>query len=417
MTNSLASGRSLGANTTAAGTLRIFRQTTEVDMFEEGDIVYIHADAQKHNDVLLFYELIKQGVEGILCKKIGRTDHSVLLANELNIPCLDNIDPQITDHESRKITIQNNVVVGGNMSTPDEDIINFTNLPNTSIPIKINLGFPEVISAHKELIDYVDGVGFMRMEFLLLDILDGMHPKAYLNKNDRVELVSDLATRIEPVVDAFEDNPVWIRTNDFSVPQLYGMDGGKTYENIENNPMLGWRGIARSIEDKTLLQIEFEALRRVVDSGYNNVGVFPPMTRFLTEFKQWKSIAHDIGLKRIDFGIRVETPSVALTFEEFVDDIEFMIFGSNDLTQFTLAIDRGNPKLQSKYDEKEPAVQRLMERVIRICNDYDIESSIGGEAAADSKLITQLLELDIDSFSVSPTPETVRDVTKHINSI
>jgi pyruvate,water dikinase len=417
MNNTIASGYALGASTTATGTLKIIRQSDDVDDIEEGELAYISMEKSKFNDVLLFYSLIRAGVGGILCEDIGRTSHGIVLVNEFGIPCLTDINSDIASYEWETITVFDDTVVEGSATTSGEDTVDFTGLPNIDTSIRINLGFPEVIDARRDLMGHIDGVGFMRMEFLLLDVLNGVHPEEYLRQSSESELTAKLASRIEPVVELLGDNPVWIRTNDFSVPQLHRMDGGELHETPEKNPMLGWRGIARSIEQETLLKIEFEALRRIANNGHENMGVFPPMTRFSDEFREWKIIAHDVGLEAVDFGMMVETPSAALTFEEFANAIDFMIFGSNDLTQFTLAIDRGNANLQSKYDEKELAVQKLMKRVIQICNNNDIESSIGGQAAADPELITQLLEFGIDGFSISPNSETVQDVTEHIHSL
>jgi pyruvate,water dikinase len=208
-------------------------------------------------------------------------------------------------------------------------------------------------------------------------------------------------------VRAFGDRPVRIRTDDFSVPQLASLASETRHEADEENPMLGWRGIARSIEEPALLETEFRALRILLEEGYENVGVFPPMTRFPEEYERWQSIAERVGVDDASFGLMVETPAAALTIEEFVDDVEFVIFGSNDLTQFTLAIDRGNPKLETKFDENRTAVLRLMRRVIDVCTEHGVESSIGGEAASDPELASRLLEFGISGFSVNPDAGTL----------
>jgi len=209
---------------------------------------------------------------------------------------------------------------------------------------------------------------------------------------------------------------VWIRTDDFSPVQLRRMQGGEKYETEESNPMLGWRGIARAIDTPRIVTPQFRAIKVLQDEGHN-IGIFPPMARFPREYKAWKEMAEKAGLTNVKYGLMVETPAAAITFDEFAPDLDFMIFGSNDLTQFTLAIDRSNQHLAEKFDENETAVVRLMQSVIQICNEQRIESCIGGQAASDEKLIRKLTSFGISGYSVNPNPRVFRQTKEAIHRI
>ncbi|WP_254824664.1 putative PEP-binding protein [Haloglomus halophilum] len=404
------SGLSLGPAKRLSGRLVCINDHQDLGDISEGDIAYIGRRANKTNNVVLFYDIIRSGAQALLCENIGRTDHGIVLAKELNIPCLSDISRSIEQFEGEILTLRTDEVYLGKRFVDESFQPVHSNLsyPETDTTVAINLGFPEVIARRQALPDITDGVGFMRLEFVLLDILDNTHPKAYIRRHGREQLVAELATRIEPVLEAYESS-VWIRTDDFSVRQLRKMDGGSQYEQPEENPMLGWRGVSRSIAEPTLYDVQLDAIRRLSDRGHQNIGLFPPMTRFPGEYDDWKSRAIEAGLDAISFGVMVETPAAALTFEAFVDDISFVVFGSNDLTQFTLAIDRNNNRLQSKYDETSAALLSLFERVISIANEYDIKSCIAGQAAANESLVADLLSFGIDILSVNPDYKTVAD--------
>jgi pyruvate,water dikinase len=411
-------GTSLGPQRRVSGPLKIISSSDHTTQVAEGNIVYVPSSVSTTNNVTLFYDLAKSDVRAILCERIERTDHGVLLANELGIPCISGISNTLCDYNGERLTIMGNEIYLGDVFNSNSYQKSYNNLPfpDCDTEIKLNLGFPEVLEKHPKLSGVTEGVGFMRLEFLLLDLLDDTHPKEYTERHGREALENQLANRIESVVSTYSD-PVWIRTDDFAVSHLRQMECGKKHENKEDNSMLGWRGISRSTEDPGLYDIQIESIKKLVDRGYENIGLFPPMTRLQSEFLEWKSYAKDAGLTDVSFGLMVETPAVALTFEQFIEHIDFVVFGSNDLTQFTLAIDRNNERLQSKFDEKEDAVLKLFERVISISNNNEIETCIGGQAASDEQLARKLIEFGIDALSVNPDFETVSKIRKSATEI
>lgn len=419
--SSLVKGISLGPDRIVSGTLRTASSGKNIDnsnKIQEGDVVYILNANEEYNNIVFFYELFEAGAAGFISSDIGRTDHRVVLANELGIPFVSGVESSIIDYCGSVVTIHGDTIYEGKVSENKTlfPVLDSLTIPETETRIKINLGFPQLIDRKPEIAKLTSGVGFMRLEFILLKILEGVHPHEYVDRHGKGKLAEEIANHIEPVLAAFED-PVWMRTDDFSVPQLKSMTGGDTREGFEENPMLGWRGIARSIEDPILIEEQFRAVSRLLDWGYDNIGLFPPMTRFSREYRKWKAAALSHDLESISFGVMIETPSAALTFEQFVDDVSFVVFGSNDLTQFTLAIDRSNKYLSSKFDEKEDAVLLLFERVISIANKNNIETYIGGQAGSDQYLVRALWKRGITGFSVVPDVRTIAETKSLLKNL
>ncbi|MFQ5711006.1 MAG: putative PEP-binding protein [Candidatus Geothermarchaeales archaeon] len=408
----IARGLNVGNPGPAGGRLKCVNSLEDIEEVRGGDIVLIPRDAYEGDNLLPFYRCIKGGAVGILTERGGKADHGAVAAKELGIPCIVNFDASV---DLSSLEGEDVVIRGGEMYRGVEDLSLETperkmgKTPETRAKVRINLGFPEVIDMHPKLLDLADGVGFMRLEFVMLDILDNEHPLQYVDRMGQEALAEHLSRRIKPVVREFGERgkTVWIRTDDFSTSQLMQMRGGEAFEVEEQNPMLGWRGIRRSIDEPRFIHPQFQALRFLVDEGHHNMGVFPPMTRVIDEYLAWRGIAEDLGLRDVDYGLMVETPSSALTFEDFVGHVDFMIFGSNDLIQFTLAIDRSNVRLQDLFDERRKAVLKLMEMVINHCRENNIESCIGGQGGSNPDLMRTLLGFGISGTSVNPDIETV----------
>ncbi|MFP9191218.1 putative PEP-binding protein [Natrialbaceae archaeon A-CW1-1] len=409
-------GTAFGPQKQISGQLIRISDRDGVNNIENGNIVYVLCSEIQANTVIFFNELVKSGAAAILCDTIGETDHGVLLANEHGVPCFSDIPQSISKYEGEIMTVEgDSLYLGAPVSKETSTEIPHENrFPDTNTEIKINLGFPKALNRHPKLSEVSDGVGFMRLEFVLLDVLQNIHPKEYINRFGREELETQLADRIEPVLEVYSD-PVWIRTDDFTRSQLAEMERGDRYEETEKNPMLGWRGIARSIERPTLYNVQLGAISRLLERGHENIGLFPPMTRFPSEYIEWRSRAEDAGLSELSYGTMIETPAAALTFREFTEYIDFVVFGSNDLTQFTLAIDRGNKHLSPKFDEKETAVLKLFEHVISIAKEEGIVTCIGGRAASDEALGQELLSFGIDALSVNPDPTTLAKTHQFVN--
>ncbi|MGZ7048237.1 MAG: putative PEP-binding protein, partial [Methanobacterium sp.] len=195
-------------------------------------------------------------------------------------------------------------------------------------------------------------------------------------------------------------------------------EGGED-EPYEHNPMLGWRGIRRELDEPEILKAEFKAIKKLREQGYTNIGIMIPLVQHPDELKKAKEIAKEVGLKpqkTIEFGIMVETPAAALTIEDFIaEGLDFVSFGTNDLTQYTLAIDRNNENVADLYTEKHPAVLKLLVYVINKCNKAGVKTSICGQAGSMPDIVEKLVEAGIQSVSANTDAvATVREVVARV---
>ena len=167
--------------------------------------------------------------------------------------------------------------------------------------------------------------------------------------------------------------------------------------------MLGIHGIRRGLIDKEILKAEFRAIKELHEHGLKNIGVMIPFLISVDELRKTKEVMRSIGLepcKDIDFGVMVETPAAVWIIEELCEEgINFISFGSNDLTQLTLGVDRNNERLSSLFTEMHPAVLREIEHVINVCKRHNVETSICGQAASNENMAEYLIRLGIDSLS------------------
>ena len=239
------------------------------------------------------------------------------------------------------------------------------------------------------------------------------HPKQYIKEGKADEYVEELVSRIQTVVDAFYPKPVWVRTLDAPTDEFRAMEGGEG-EPIEPNPMLGYRGIRRDLIDTEHFELEVRAFKELIKRGYNNMGIMIPLVQHPSELRRAKEFMRNNGLDidKIDIGIMVEIPAAALIIDQFLaEGLNFVSFGTNDLTQYTLAVDRNNEHVAHLYNELHPAIMKLIEHVIIECNKVGVKTSICGQAGSNPKVAKRLVELGITSISANiDAVEAVRDM-------
>ena len=191
-----------------------------------------------------------------------------------------------------------------------------------------------------------------------------------------------------------------MRTLDARTDEYRNMKGGEK-EPKEDNPMLGWHGIRRSLDEPEIINCIFSAIKKLHGQGLNNVGIMLPFVINTSEVKRAKELAKQSGLpESVKFGVMVETPAAALSIEDICrEGIDFISFGSNDLSQLVLGVDRNNEKLSKLFNEMHPAMLKLFEMVIKTCKKYNVETSICGEAGSNPEMVKKLLEFGIDSIS------------------
>ncbi len=402
----------------ASGAVKIVRNTDELDKIEKGDILVT---------VMTTPDMVPamKRAEGIITDEGGVTCHAAIVSRELGIPCV------VGTGDGSKILKENSVVTldgskgfvyEGKLKTDKKDSTangsTATVIQNQSIltvtEVKVNVSMPE--AAKKASETGADGVGLLRTEHMMLAL--GVHPKKFIIEGREDELVKALVENILKVADAFYPKTVWYRTLDAPTDEFKSLDGGED-EPYEHNPMLGWRGIRRELDEPEILKAEFKAIKKLHEEGYTNIGVMLPLVQHPDELKEAKKIAREVGLKpqkNIEWGIMVETPGAALTIEDFIaEGIDFVSFGTNDLTQYTLAIDRNNENVAGLYSERHPAVMKLIAMVIKECNKAGVKTSICGQAGSMPDIVEQLVELGITSVSANTDAvATVREVVARV---
>jgi pyruvate,water dikinase len=269
----------------------------------------------------------------------------------------------------------------------------------TATSVKVNVSIPE--AAKRAAATGADGVGLLRIEHLILGL--NKTPGWFIENKKEEEFVRELYDGIKIVLDAFPGKPVWVRTLDAPTDEFRNMMGGEN-EPHEHNPMLGWRGIRRDLQSPDQFRLQVESFKRLWMEGYENLGIMFPMVSHPDQFIRAKEMMRACGVdvERVTLGIMIEIPSSAIMIEDFIKcGIKFASFGTNDLIQYTLAIDRNNENVADMYNPRHPAVLHLIHNAIQMCRAYDVECSICGQAGSDPKMATWLVEHGISSISAN----------------
>jgi pyruvate,water dikinase len=269
----------------------------------------------------------------------------------------------------------------------------------TATSVKVNVSIPE--AAARAAATGADGVGLLRIEHLILGL--NKTPGWFIANNKEEDFVKELHDGIKIVLDAFPGKTVWVRTLDAPTDEFRNMMGGEN-EPHEHNPMLGWRGIRRDLQSPEQFRLQVEAFKQLWKEGYEHLGIMFPMVSHPDQFIRGKEMMRGWGVdvEKVTLGIMIEIPSSAIMIEDFLRaGIRFASFGTNDLIQYTLAIDRNNENVADMYNPQHPAVLSLIHDAIQMCRAYNVEVSICGQAGSDPKMAVWLVEHGITSISAN----------------
>lgn len=335
-------------------------------------------------------------------------NHGAISAREYYLPMIFSKDLELSGLLNQRVTL------GADGDLGLERDIRFSKevlpCPNVNTPVSVNLGDTNAIEKFPQILDYITHIGFVRIEFMLLDILNGLHPGEYMKRFGENQLVGKLADKLRVLAETGKE--VWIRTDDFTHNMLASLEGGGEREVMEKYSVMGERGIRMSISNHSMVRYQFKAIKKLVDEDMKNLGIFPPMTTTPDELIQWQAMAKSEGISRekVKFGLMVETVAVSMTLDLF-EDIDFVMIGSNDLTQFIMAVDRELDSLSHLYSAGQPAVIRLIKKIVRECVQKQIPCFIGGVAASNPEDLQTLLDKTKEDgplyFSVNPDPRTL----------
>ncbi len=240
-----------------------------------------------------------------------------------------------------------------------------------------------------------DGVGLIRAEHLITE--SGKHPY-YMIQDSPEEMIAALITGLGSIAKSFYPKPLWYRSLDVRTDEFRELIGGDNEPN-ENNPIMGWHGIRRSLDQPDILKIEIEVIRKLHAEGLDNIVLGVPFISSVNELRAVKELAGP-GIK---VGIMVETPAAGLEIDGFCKEgIAFAAIGLNDLTQLTLGVDRDNSSISKLYSELNPAVTNLLKHILRTCRQHSVETSVYGDFVTDSRIAESLVSLGVGSISTEP---------------
>jgi pyruvate,water dikinase len=355
----------------------------------------------------------------IVTDKGGVTSHAAIVSRELSIPCIVGTEIATKVMETGKeytVDSRNGIVYEGAMPQVAQPAAAGVvaagaraaePVPVTATKIYMNLGVPEKAEDYKNL--PFEGIGLMRVEFILASAI-GDHPLYLIETGQGQTFVDKLAQGVATVARAIQPRPVVVRFSDFKTNEYRELKGGDKYEIVEANPMLGWRGCSRYISHwyQKAFRLECQAIKKCREEwGLKNVWVMLPMVRTVWEAKNCLAIMREEGLERSrDFKVwfMAETPSIAIMADEFSKLVDGFSIGSNDMTQGILMIDRDSERLgqMGYFDERDPAVKRIIAHLIRVAHENGCTVSICGEGPSNLPDFAEfLVRVGIDSISVN----------------
>ncbi|MGE5601377.1 MAG: phosphoenolpyruvate synthase [Clostridia bacterium] len=384
-------GASPGA---ASGKVRIILGKDDISKIERGDIIVTTMTSPD-----LVPAMSRSAA--IITDLGGRTSHAAIVSREMEIPAIVGTQQATTilkDGQEVTVDAYDGIVYDGIIGVDNKKAVEAAaEIPAraTKTKVKVNLAFAQKLN---EIAPKADGVGLLRIEHLITQF--GMHPSKLVKDGRQEDYIKILIDGIRPIAKAFNPKPVWVRTLDARSDEFRNLKGGED-EPQEANPMLGWHGIRRSLNEPELLKSEFQAIKRMYEEGLTNLQVMLPFVISVEELQKAKKIASEVGLPdKAKIGIMVETPASVMIIEDLCKEgIAFASFGTNDLTQLTLGIDRGNERLADLSSTFHPAILRSMKEVIDVCNRYGVESSICGESGSDPEMAKILVKYGIKSIS------------------
>lgn len=372
----------------ASGKVKVIKSMNDLQKVQKGDILV----AEMTNPDMV---VAMQKSAGIITDEGGITSHAAIVSREMGIPAVVgtvHATRVLKDGEIVTVDGFNGKVFEGQAQAQQVEIK--TIIP-TKTKIKMILDLPDY--AERAAKTGSDSIGLLRLEGIIAS--SGKHPIAYLKENKLEDYTKVLETGISKIAEHFKE--IRIRTSDIRSDEFSNLEGAP--KKLELNPMLGFHGIRFSLKNLGILKAELQAIKNCSKKFPNKqFEIMFPQIISIEEVIEVKKITEDLSMENIKLGIMVETPAACLIIKDLIrQGLDFISLGTNDLTQYTLAVDRGNEQVQYLYNETHPAVINEIKRVIRTCNEEGVESSICGQAGSNKEMVKHLIEFGISSISVN----------------
>jgi len=429
----LVTGRAVGTKI-GEGKVHVIEDVKNLGEFKPGEVLV--ADTTTPD-----WEPIMKTASAIITNRGGRTCHAAIVSRELGIPA-------VVGCENATEVLKNGTEVTvscaeGEVGNVYEGALKYkiekTNLKNIKRPkteIMMNLGNPDQAFALSSL--PVDGIGLARMEFIINEYIKA-HPMALkhpekVDDKTRKELkelseayesmedffVKTLSEGVATIAATVYPKPCVVRMSDFKTNEYATLLGGKFFEPVEDNPMIGFRGAARYSNPayEEGFSLECKAMKRAREViGMDNIILMIPFCRRVNEGQKVIETMAKYGLKKGENGLKIyvmcEIPNNVIQIDEFSKIYDGFSIGSNDLTQLTLGVDRDSEIVAFDYDERDPGVLKMIELAVKGCQRNNRHSGICGQAPSDYPEVAELLvKLGIDSISLNPDSvlKTLQDI-------
>lgn len=403
--------KGLGASPgTVAGRVKIFTENMSLDEVKDGDILVTTMTMPDMVPAM-------SRAAAIVTDEGGMTCHAAIVSRELGTPCVVGTsnatevlkDGMLVTVDGSTGTVYEGDITDGERESQGNGAPIF--MPSASVTgtkVMVNLAIPQKAEEVAEL--PVDGVGLMRIEFLFTSYI-GEHPMAMVEEGRANEIEDRLAEGIARVCRAFYPRPVILRTSDFKTNEYREMKGGRKFEPVEANPMMGWRGCSRYASDnyRAAFMCELRAIKKVRENmGLRNLWMMLPFVRNTEELDAINKMMADVGLKRgKDFKLLLmaEVPVNIFMADEFCDYCDGFSIGSNDLTQLIMGADRDSEILgrMGYFDERNEGIKRAISHLIRVAHSRGKTVGICGQGPSVYPEFTEFLVREgIDSISLNP---------------
>ncbi|MFA4953532.1 MAG: phosphoenolpyruvate synthase [Candidatus Pacearchaeota archaeon] len=380
----------------ASGKIKIINSMHDLSKIKQGDILVTE---MTNPDMVV----TMQKSAAIVTDKGGMTSHAAIVSREMGIPAVVGTEEATTKlKEGEIITVDGfngKIYKGKTSETIQKEILPVE--AKTKTEIKVIVDLPTFAKRASQ--SGIKKVGLTRIEGIIAE--SGKHPQFFL-KNKKIDEYEEIIFQgLKGIAKYFSE--LWIRTSDIRSDEFSNLEGSPKEK--EGNPMLGDHGIRYSLKNPEIFKAELKALKRISEQG-KKIGVLLPQVISVDEVQKTKEKLKEINFSQAKIGVMIETPAAVQIIKELCDEgIDFISFGTNDLTQYILAIDRNNEEVQNLYNEMHPAVLYQLSYVIRVCKRKNVETSICGQAGSRKNMVKFLVENGIDSISVNA------DVAKEIS--
>ena len=386
----------------AVGKIKIVNNLEDLQKVQQGDIL---VTKMTNPDMVV----TMQKSAGIVTNEGGTTAHAAIVSREMGIPCIVGTQTATTKlKEGEIITVDGSsgkIYKGKVAEAQKKAILPVTAQTKTKIKVIVDLpSFAERAAKTK-----LTKIGLTRIEGIIAE--SGKHPNYFLEQNKEKDYEEIIFKGISGIAKYFDE--LWVRTSDIRSDEFQNLEGAPKTK--EANPMLGMHGIRYSLKNPKIFLAELNALKRVSEQN-KKIGLLFPQVISVEEVKEIKKYLQQIKFDKAKIGIMIETPASVQIIKDLCEEkIDFISFGTNDLTQYLLAVDRGNSAVQHLYNELNPAILYQIAYVIRVCKRYKVETSICGQAGSKKEMVKYLVEQGIDSITTNA--DMAKEISDYIEEI